>query len=143
MFMQPAPTKKGGILGQLLARFSPSQLAEIGRTKRVTAKPRPVKAAPRPATTRARTAAPRPPIEKDNGDRLMGAQQFAREARRAAASAVNRFRNAPGAVGKLAAAVRQLPAIPTAGHTLREWRHFAVKVEAARPAIERLMKEVG
>lgn len=142
MFMQPA-NKKGGILGQLLARFTPAQMAEITRTKRVTAKPRPVKVAPRPATTRARSAAPRPPIEKDNGDRLMAAQNFAREAHRAAASAVNRFHNAPGAVGKLATAVNKLPAIPTAGHTLREWRHFALKVEAARPGIERLMKEVG
>ena len=140
--MQPAK-KKGGILGQLLARFTTAELAEIGRTKRVRLKPRPVKVAPRPATTRARTAAPRPPIEKDNGDRLMAAQNFAREANRAAAYALVRFRNAPGAVGKLAAAVKKLPATPTAGHTLREWRHFALKVEAARPGIERLMKEVG
>lgn len=135
MFMQPA-NKKGGFLGQLLARFTPAQMAEITRTKRVTAKPRPI-------TTRARTAAPRPPIERDNGDRLMSAKHFAQAAHRAAASAVNRFHNAPGAIGKLAAAVNKLPAIPTAGHTLREWRHFALKVEAARPGIERLMKEVG
>jgi len=112
----------------------------VGPRRKPAAKPTPRKAAP---VIRKATAAPKAaPLERDNGDRLMAARSFAREARLAARDAVNRYRNKPAPVARLVAAVAALPDIPTANHTLREWRNFTAKVEVARPAIAKLMQAV-
>lgn len=112
----------------------------VGPRPKPAAKPTPRKAAP---VIRKATATPKAaPLERDNGDRLMAARNFTREAHRIAEDAFNRYRNAPAPVARLVAAVAALPDIPTANHSLREWRVFTAKVEAARPTITKLMQAV-
>lgn len=97
----------------------------------------------KPAPRKAAAAhKPAPPLERDNGDRLMAARDFARQAHHAAQDAFNRYRNAPEPVARLVAAVSLLPMVPSANHSLRQWRDFTAKIEAARPRVEKLMQAI-
>jgi hypothetical protein len=99
------------------------------RTAKPAAKSAPVKSAP---------------IELDNGDRLIAARDLWRDTM-TAAHRLSRTasRNLTGAELRLIEAARALPRIaPNEGSTLREWRSFAAKVEAARPVIAAARKRI-
>lgn len=124
------------------SKYAAQKVKETITSLRVGPRPKPTprKAAP---VIRKATATPKAaPLERDNGDRLVAARNFTRDAHRIAEDAFNRYRNAPAPVARLVAAVAALPDIPTANHSLREWRVFTAKVEAARPTITKLMQAV-
>jgi hypothetical protein len=85
--------------------------------------------ATRPAAAKAAPA----PIERDNGDRLIKARAHWQDLKTAAHRLARvSTRNLTGAELRFIAAVRGLPSrAPNASSTLREWRNFATKVEAA------------
>ncbi len=84
------------------------------------------------ASTKATPAKPAP-IERDNGDRLMAARTRWQDLKTAAHKLARvSTRNLTPAELRFIAAVRRLPSRgPNTSSTLREWRNFATKVEAA------------
>jgi hypothetical protein len=99
----------------------------VPRVKTRGTKATPKRTAHRVVTPR---AAVRPPIDKDDGRRLVAAAQLFTESHRTAYKVVTALGNATAAENDFLAIVRQLPPrAPGANHTLREWRHFTKVVE--------------
>jgi hypothetical protein len=116
-------------------RRSPQFLAKL---RDIRAKAHAEKPAPRTLPKATSPAPAKAPIELDNGDRLIAARTLwsatMTEAHRLSRTA---SRNLNSGELRLLEVARALPRTsPNEGSTLREWRHFAAKVEAARPDIE-------
>jgi hypothetical protein len=127
---------------ELLTSSDPNKIAKI--LKRPATKPEPKKTTKKKSPQRKAVALVKAaaPIESDRGDRLMEARRFAIEAKAAAERALGRYRNAPGPVGRLLDIINKLPAVPNGSASLREWHLFTLKLEAARPQIEALIKTI-